>query len=119
MLQSDLLVRLFRIDSPSFKMVFLVLSTCDSSHTRVCLSVMSHPYVTRYVGAPNAEQNSTLAKLLTEQANAHTLIAAAESVLWPARRVRSTVAILAHRSSNAWDPSGTAKWENVTENTMG
>lgn len=28
------------------------------------------------------------------------------------------MAILAHRSSNAWDPTGTAKWENQTEQTM-
>ena len=39
-------------------------------------------------------------------------------VLWPARRVASRVAILAHRSANAWDPAGTAKWENQTEQTM-
>ena len=30
----------------------------------------------------------------------------------------SRVAILAHRSSNVWDPPGTAKWENQTEHTM-
>ena len=30
----------------------------------------------------------------------------------------SRVAILAHRSSNVWDPTGTAKWENQTEHTM-
>ena len=39
-------------------------------------------------------------------------------MLWPARRVASRVAILAHRSANAWDPAGTAKWENQTEQTM-
>ena len=35
-----------------------------------------------------------------------------------AGRVASRVAILAHRSSNVWDPPGTAKWENQTEHTM-
>ena len=42
----------------------------------------------------------------------------AEPVLWPARRLASRVAILAHRSANAWDPIGTNKWENQTEHTM-
>lgn len=42
----------------------------------------------------------------------------AEPVLWPARRLASRVAILAHRSANAWDPVGTNKWENQTEHTM-
>jgi hypothetical protein len=66
----------------------------------------------------DATLNLTLSRILTEQHHAHLLIGAAEDVLWPARRVASKVAILAHRSSNAWDPAGTAKWENQTEYTM-
>jgi hypothetical protein len=42
----------------------------------------------------------------------------AEPVLWPARREASRIAIMAHRSANAWDPIGTQKWENQTEHTM-
>jgi hypothetical protein len=56
--------------------------------------------------------------MLAEQHRAHMLIGAAEPVLWTARRVAAKVAILAHRSANAWDPPGTAKWENITEYTM-
>ena len=55
---------------------------------------------------------------MAEQHAAHELIGAAEDVLWPARRVAARVAILHHRSSNPWDPPGTAKWENQTEQTM-
>ena len=57
-------------------------------------------------------------RILQEEHAAHELIGAAEEVLWPARRVAARVAILHHRSSNPWDPPGTAKWENQTEQTM-
>ena len=61
---------------------------------------------------------ASLGKILAEQQQAHELIGMAEPVLWPARRLASRVAILAHRSANAWDPVGTNKWENQTEHTM-
>ena len=63
-------------------------------------------------------ESTNLARILQEEHAAHELIGAAEEVLWPARRVAARVAILHHRSSNPWDPPGTAKWENQTEQTM-
>lgn len=53
-----------------------------------------------------------LAKILGEQREAHTLISRAEQVLWSAQKVQSKVAILAHRSSEVWDPPGATKWED-------
>jgi hypothetical protein len=70
-------------------------------------------------GAGNCySESSNLVQILQEEHAAHELIGAAEEVLWPARRVAARVAILHHRSSNPWDPPGTAKWENQTEQTM-
>ena len=67
----------------------------------------------------NCYSNSkALIGILAEQHQAHSLIGAAEHVLWPARRVAARVAILHHRSSNAWDPAGTAKSETQLEYTM-
>ena len=57
-------------------------------------------------------------KLLSQQREAHTLIARAEDVLWPATKVASKVAILAHRSSEVWDPSGATKWEDQQQHVV-
>ena len=54
-------------------------------------------------------ERKSLPEILAQQQQAHELIGAAEDVLWPGRRVGSKVAILAHRTANAWDPPGTAK----------
>lgn len=61
-----------------------------------------------------------LGAILAEEQHAHELIGAAESVLWPARRLAATVAILTHRSSNAWDPvcKGSCILEDQTEHAM-
>eukprot|EP01052_Picozoa_sp_SAG31_P041369 SAG31_NODE_6255_length_2101_cov_1.641359_2_plen_285_part_00 len=72
-----------------------------------------------YIFPGNCYSNSkALNFILAEQHQAHSLIGAAEHVLWPARRVAARVAILHHLSSNAWDPAGTAKSETQLEYTM-
>ena len=53
-----------------------------------------------------------LNNILSEQHEANILIGRAERVLWPAEKVQSKVAILAHRSSEIWDPPGATKWED-------
>lgn len=62
----------------------------------------------------------SLGKTLAEEQQAHMLIGAAESVLWPARRLASRVAIVAHRSANAWDPVcvGSCITADQTEHAM-
>jgi hypothetical protein len=47
-------------------------------------------------------ESKSLPKILRQQHQAHELIGAAEDVLWPGQRVASAVAILAHRTANAW-----------------
>jgi hypothetical protein len=59
-----------------------------------------------------------LPAILAEMRQAHSLIGRAEDILWPARKVPSAVAILAHRSSEIWDPVGTTKWENQQQDAM-
>ena len=56
---------------------------------------------------------------LRQQQAAHMMIGAAEPVLFEARPAAARVAILKDRSASPWDPSGTAKWPNLTEYTMG
>jgi hypothetical protein len=53
-----------------------------------------------------------LTAILNEQHEANVLIGRAEQVLWPAQKIQSKVAILAHRSSEIWDPPGATKWED-------
>jgi hypothetical protein len=56
--------------------------------------------------------------IIKQQQTASAMVAAAEPVLWRARRAPATAAILCHRSSQIWDPSGPDKWENLTEFSM-
>eukprot|EP01047_Picozoa_sp_COSAG01_P058948 COSAG01_NODE_7014_length_3392_cov_2.015791_3_plen_485_part_00 len=60
-----------------------------------------------------------LVKILSQQREAHTLVGRAEEVLWPATKVASKVAILAHRSSEIWDPPGATKWEDMQQKVVG
>ena len=70
-------------------------------------------------GSINSPPGTLLMDQIHQQQQAHEMIGAAESVLWEARPVPARVAILKDRSSSLWDPSGTAKWPNLTEYTMG
>ena len=69
-------------------------------------------------GSVNSPPGTLVPDQLRQQQQAHEMIGAAESVLWEARPVPARVAILKDRSSSLWDPSGTAKWPNLTEYSM-
>ena len=72
-----------------------------------------------FVGNCYSDEPS-LGAILAEEQQAHELIGRAEAVLWPARRLQSKVAIVAHRSSNVWDPIclGSCIQADQTEHAM-
>lgn len=64
---------------------------------------------------------SERASLLPKMAEAHRMIGAAEEVLWPGKRPRSAVAILAPRSAEIWDASEIAipnQLQDATNNNL-